>query len=156
MTLEDAFRKLEELDALYTEQKEKCTSVQRANFENRFAQEHGVTFGTYAFSTRPFEINDICKVADVSLVENETTVRGLFRNKVEKTEWYVVLIDIISSSKRSDFRFTARLNSGAERLTKGQSISISGKIIGSAIHDDGGPLHVALREAEQFSIRFDV
>lgn len=155
MTLEDAFRKLEELDALYSEQKEKCTSVQRANFENRFAQEHSVSFNGYGFSTKSFEINDKCTIADVSLVKKETTVKGLFRNKTEIIEWYVVLIDIISSSKRSDFRFTARLNSGAERLTKGQCIRISGLIIGDASHNDYGMLHVALRESERFSIHFE-
>ncbi|MBR5362742.1 MAG: hypothetical protein IK134_05400 [Oscillospiraceae bacterium] len=155
MTLEDAFKKMEELDALYTEQKEKCTAVQREALENGFTKEHGVTFNGYGFSTKPFEINDSCSVTDVSLITKKTTVKGLFRAKAEITQVYIVRTNIIRSSERSDFHFTARLNSGAEKLTKGQTIRISGMVIGSASHDDCGPLYVALQEAEQFSIHFE-
>ena len=146
MTVENIRVKMREIYDEYDMQSRNCTSVQMPSFAKKFGTQHGVTVNNGIITlTQPINLDEECTVQNV--IESYEYVDKLFGGRKKVTCFTVYCTN--------NFSFSARLNSGADCLIKGQNIHISGNVSASIQNFgeyDGG-IHIAII-SKPFQIRF--
>ena len=135
MTFIYLYEQLVNLYKLYTEQSRSYTEVQLSKYNKTFEREHGVIIENDRIIFRSVLINGVHEVGNVK--KETIKVDGLLGKK--EKDVYIVSMYIpdvkftfpyveTGSYGFYGFSFSARLSSKADKLQKGQSLNILGKV----------------------------
>lgn len=166
MTFSELSTKLEEIYEAYYDKSNHLTSVQKESFYDDFEEQYDVQIGMdisekmnkkWPGLRRLHDQNIIAKNVDVEdiveviNVEKRTIpIKSFWKNA---TAGYIVRVQVVNSN--IDFEFSAKIKSNADKLHRGQKITITGNVNASIRPGEYEEYSTSYLESAPFIFTFD-